>query len=83
MNDASPQYNSTGQDVALAYAPLAALTTEALEERLFEAIVDSNLDASDPLFSEVDEYFAGPDEPKSEHERRCALYSLLCLLSAR
>ena len=33
--------------------------------------MESNLDASDPRFSEVDEYFADAEEPKGEQERRC------------
>jgi hypothetical protein len=87
MNDASTINSSSnqGQDPGLAMAcvPLAALTTDALEDRLFEVIVESNLDELDPSLSEVDDYFAGAEDPKSEHERRRALCSLLCLLGAR
>lgn len=50
--------------------PPTALSTVELEDALLEAIVTSDLDGSDPRFTEVDEYFAGGGEYESECEHR-------------
>lgn len=59
-----------------------ALSTAELEDSLFEAIVSTDLDGSDPRLAEVDEYFAGADAHEDEVEYRSDLYRLLCLLGA-
>jgi len=63
-------------------SPPTAVSTVELEDALFEAIVSSGLDGSDPRFAEVDEYFAGADGHEDEVEYRSDLYRLLCLLGA-
>ncbi|MGC9225101.1 MAG: hypothetical protein ACP5E2_14370 [Terracidiphilus sp.] len=83
MSDASPINLNThsAQDHVLAPTPSATLTTEDLEETLFEIIVNGNLDASDLRLLEVDEHFAKAAEQESEAEYRSALCQLISLIT--
>jgi hypothetical protein len=85
MSDSNPiNFNThSAQDHVLAPNPSATLTTEDLEETLFEIIVNGNLDASDLRLLEVDEYFAKAAEHENEAEYRSALCRLLSLISSQ
>lgn len=85
MSDASPINLNTysAQDHVLPPNPSATLTTEDLEETLFEIVVNGNLDASDLRLLEVDEHFAKAAEHESEAEYRSALCRLLSLISSQ
>lgn len=85
MSDASPINLNTysAHDHVLPPAPSATLTTEDLEETLFEIIVNGNLEASDLRLLEVDEHFAKAAEHESEAEYRSALCRLLSLISSQ
>jgi hypothetical protein len=85
MSDTSPINLNTysAQDHMLPPTRSATLTTEELEETLFEIIVNGNLDASDLRLLEVDEHFAKAAEYESEAEYRSALCRLLSLISSQ
>ena len=67
----------------LSIAPPATLTTKELEDALFEVIVNCSLDASDPRFLEIDDFFAGAEGHEDEIECRYALCRLLSQLSVQ
>lgn len=85
MSDTSPINLNTysAQDHMLPPTPSSTLTTEALEETLFDLIVNGNLDASDLRLLEVDEHFAKAAEHENEAEYRSALCRLLSLISSQ
>ena len=85
MCDTSPINLNTysAHDHVLPPTPSSPLTTEALEETLFDLIVNGNLDASDIRLLEVDEHFAKAAEHESDAEYRSALCRLLSLISSQ
>ena len=85
MSDASPITLNTylAPDQVLPPTPSATLTTDELEEALFDLIVNGNLEASDLRLLEVDEHFAKAAEHESEVEYRSGLCRLLSLISSQ
>jgi hypothetical protein len=85
MSDTSPINLNTysAHDDVLPPTPSATLTTEDLEETLFEIVVNGNLDSSDLRLLEVDEHFAKAAEYESEAEYRSGLCRLLSLISSQ